>query len=251
MIEEIEQEFNVIRLCLSELQELDQQYQAVLDRIIVMPLRKLLCEKSSVLLKICPEFKMPPLKGFVIELEDGQYIIHTPLCTEKIETWIPVQDWLKQYIAWFDRDARYIAQMLPKFSYECILNKLSGKFKGLKNEFTSFFICEKVEYKGDIMDVYVKKDPEDAQKNQRIYEILEQIGYNKLSVYDYLKHISDKRGAHIDVGHSLVIQLVNYADKQGMTPIYYMGIQMIYAAKKQIPELQGYWKEMPCIETEG
>jgi hypothetical protein len=63
MIEEIEQEFNVIRLCLSELQELDKQYQVVLDRIIVMPLRKLLCEKSSVLLKVCPGFKMPPLKG--------------------------------------------------------------------------------------------------------------------------------------------------------------------------------------------
>ena len=37
MIKEIEQEFNIIRLCLFESQELDEQYQSVLDRIIVMP----------------------------------------------------------------------------------------------------------------------------------------------------------------------------------------------------------------------
>ena len=98
--------------------------------------------------------------------------------------------------------------------------------------------------------IIYKRYPEDEIKNQRIYDILEQIGYNKLSIYDYLKHISDKRGAHIDVGHSLVVELVNYADNDKMTLIYYMGIQMIYAAKKQIPELEDYWKEMPCLESE-
>lgn len=66
------------------------------------------------------------------------------------------------------------------------------------------------------MDVYCKRYPEDEIKNQRIYDILEQIGYNKLSIYDYLKHISDKRGAHIDVGHSLVVELVNYAAVYGI-----------------------------------
>ena len=40
MIKEIKQEFNIIRLCLLESQELNEQYQSVLDRIIVMPLRK-------------------------------------------------------------------------------------------------------------------------------------------------------------------------------------------------------------------
>lgn len=61
---------------------------------------------------------------------------------------------------------------------------------------------------------------------------------------NYIKHISDKRGAHIDVGHSLVVELVNYADKEGLTPIHYFAAQMIYAAKKQIVELNAYWPEM-------
>ena len=202
MIKEIEQEFNIIRLCLFESQELEEQYQSVLDRIIVMPLRKLLCEKASVLLNVCPTFKMPLLDGIEVRYDDGQHIVHTPLRIGSIQTWIPVEEWLKQNVSWFDRDVKSIAQMLPKYSYEYILNKLTGKLKELKSEFIS------------------------------------------------LKHISDKRGAHIDVGHSLVVELVNYADNDKMTLIYYMGIQMIYAAKKQIPELEDYWKEMPCLESE-
>lgn len=227
MIKEIEQEFNIIRLCLFESQELDEQYQSVLDRIIVMPLRKLLCEKASVLLNVCPTFKMPLLDGIEVRYDDGQHIVHTPLRIGSIQTWIPVEEWLKQNVSWFDRDVKSIAQMLPKYSYEYILNKLTGKLKELKSEFISLYACEQVEYKGEVMDVYCKRYPEDEIKNQRIYDILEQIGYNKLSIYDYLKHISDKRGAHIDVGHSLVVELVNYADNDKMTLIYYMGIQMI------------------------
>ena len=86
--------------------------------------------------------------------------------------------------------------------------------------------------------------------NQKINEILDEIGYNRLSIYDFIKHMSDKRGAHIDVGHSLVVGLVNSKDAIGLTPIHYFAIQMIYAAKKQIPELAGYWAEMPELIIE-
>lgn len=96
MIKEIEQEFNIIRLCLFESQELDEQYQSVLDRIIVMPLRKLLCEKASVLLNVCPTFKMPLLDGIEVRYDDGQHIVHTPLRIGSIQTWIPVEDGLNR-----------------------------------------------------------------------------------------------------------------------------------------------------------
>ena len=43
MIKEIETEFNIIRLCIQEMGELDAEYHPMLDRILVMPLRKLLC----------------------------------------------------------------------------------------------------------------------------------------------------------------------------------------------------------------
>lgn len=246
MIMEIEQEFNTIKLCFQQTGVLDKQYQPMIDRIIVMPLRKLLCEESSVLLAVCPDFKMPPLLGIEVELGDNQHLIHTPYITKKIDEWIPLNKWLEQNISWFDRDENNIAKMIPKFSYEYIIKRLNSKqFRSMKNEFISLFKVEQVEYHGEIMEVYVRAYPSDVEKNIRIYEILDKIGYNKLSLYNYIKHISDKRGAHIDVGHSLVVELVNYADKEGITPIHYFAVQMIYAAKKQVAELNAYWPEMP------
>jgi hypothetical protein len=47
MIKEIETEFDIIRLCLSELVELDIKYVPMINRILVIPLRKLLCEKNQ------------------------------------------------------------------------------------------------------------------------------------------------------------------------------------------------------------
>ncbi|WP_195604451.1 hypothetical protein [Clostridium tyrobutyricum] len=250
MIEEIKTEFDIIRLCLQEKNELDKQYLPMLDRILVMPLRKLLCEDSSVLLKVCPNFKMPPIKGVPIEFLDNQTIIRPPFTTvEPTKRWILVKQWLEQNISWFDRDANSIAKMIPEYSYKYIMQKLGGrKYRQLKSKFESLFYNKQVEYRGEVKEVYCKKNPIDAIANKEIYDILEQIGYNKLSVYDFIKHMSDKRGAHIDVGHSLVVELVNKSDAAGFTPVHYFAIQMIYAAKQQIPELVDYWTEMPDLK---
>lgn len=37
-----------------------------------------------------------------------------------------------------------------------------------------------------------------------------------LSDDDFLKYMSDKRGTHVDVGHSLVVALINDTDKIGV-----------------------------------
>ena len=118
MILEIEQEFNTIRLCLQQTGLLDKQYQPMIDRMMVMPLRKLLCEDSSVLLSVCPDFKMPPLSGIEVEIGDKQHLVRTPFITKDMNAWIPVEGWLKQNISWFERNKNSIAPMLPKFSYE-------------------------------------------------------------------------------------------------------------------------------------
>lgn len=218
----------------------------MLDRILVMPLRKLLCEGSSVLLNVCPEFKMPGLVGFPVVISDNQTLIRPPFAVEAMAEWILVEQWLVQNISWFDRDADSIAKMIPKDSYEDIMKKLSGRrYKTLKTKIESLYCNKQVKYRGEITEVYCKQNPADVSANQEIYKILDQIGYNRLSVYDFLKHMSDKRGAHIDVGHSIVVEMVNNPDSRGFTPIHYFAIQMIYAAKKQIPELDAYWPEMP------
>lgn len=251
MIEEIETEFNIIRLCIQEMGELDAEYHPMLDRILVMPLRKLLCENSSVLLNVCPDFKMPPLEGLQTVLEDEQVLIRPPYKVKEAAQWIPVGEWMKQSISWFKRDVNAMAEIMPSHTYESILKRMNNKkFKSLKLQFEGLYKKEQAEYKGEVLEVYYKLNPMDADANQKISEILDEIGYNRLSIYDFIKHMSDKRGAHIDVGHSLVVGLVNSKDFIGLTPIHYFAIQMIYAAKTQIPELAGYWAEMPELMTE-
>ena len=125
-------------------------------------------------------------------------------------------------------------------------NKLKGQNK---TQFEALFEKKKVKYKGEEIEIYCSRNPIDTNANQKIYDILEQIGYNNLSIYDFLKHMSDKRGAHIDVELSLVIsKLVNQAIEPGLTPICCIAAQMIYAAKKQIPELANYWPEISEID---
>lgn len=252
MIKEIETEFNIIRLCIQEMGELDAEYHPMLDRILVMPLRKLLCENGSVLLNVCPDFKMPPLEGLTTVIEDRQVLIRPPYKIKEVSKWIPVRDWMEQSISWFDRDVNKMAEIIPQYTYESILNKMNGKkFKSLKLQFEGLYGKKQVKFKGEVLEVYCKLNSTDANANQKISDILDEIGYNRLSVYDFIKHMSDKRGAHIDVGHSLVVGLVNSKDVIGFTPIHYFAIQMIYAAKVQIPELAGYWVEMPELIIEG
>lgn len=248
MISEIEQEFNIIRLCLQQTRQLDEQYKSMIERIMVMPLRKLLCEDSSVLLKVCPDFKMPPLSGRKEKIDEMMYLVCTPFTDKDMNEWIPVGKWLMQIISWSELDKNSIAQMIPQSTYDYINKRLNSKpFRNLKNEFNAFFRSEQVKYQGELMKVYIRKYPNDDEKNTRIYEILSEIGYNKLTVYNFIKHLSDKRGAHIDVGNSPIMNIINYADNNGITPIHCFAIQMIYAAKKQIPELNAYWPEMPDI----
>ena len=72
---------------------------------------------------------------------------------------------------------------------------------------------------------------------------MEKTGYNSLNLYDFIKHLSDKRGAHIDVGSSILISIFNKPGKDGYTLVECLALQMILAAEKQVPELYDYWPE--------
>ena len=90
----------------------------------------------------------------------------------------------------------------------------------MQNSFRHF------EYYKEAEEIYCRKNPTDD---------------------DFLKYMSDKRGTHVDVGHSLVVALINDTDKIGLTPVYYFALQMICAAKELIPELAENRSEMPDL----
>jgi len=41
--------------------------------------------------------------------------------------------------------------------------------------------------------------------------------------------------------------VINQADSINLTPVHYFALQMIYAAKKQILDLNDYWPEIDAL----
>ena len=232
-------------MCLTELKELGKEYLPMLDRILVMPLRKLLCEQNSVLLKVAPNLKLSPLTGTEIELDNNMKMIRPNLSIASQDKWIPVDQWLAQNIAWFDKSVSDLPDMIPDFVYENILNKFK---KADKSVFESLFETKEIMYQGALTKIHTRVDAADEAKNAIIYSLLKKIGYYDLNMYNFLKHLSDKRGAHIDVGHSPVIELVNAPITGGITPVLCIAVQTIWAVKQQVPELGNYWAGMEILE---
>lgn len=245
MIKEIETEFDIIRLCLVELKELGKEYLPMFDRILVMPLRKLLCEQNSVLLKVAPDLKLSPLIGREIELDNKMKMIRPNLTIASKDRWIPVDQWLAQNIAWFDKSVSDLPDMIPDFVYETILNKFKKADKAI---FEPLFEAKEVTYHGTLTKIHTRVDATDSTKNETIYSLLKKIGYYDLSMYNFLKHLSDKRGAHIDIGHSPVVEMVNAPITDIITPVLCIAVQTIWAVKNQVPELANYWPEMEIPE---
>lgn len=245
MLKEIQTEFDIIRLCLTQLDELGKEYLPMLDRILVMPLRKLLCEQNSVLLKVAPDLKLSPLTGTEIQLDDKMKMIRPNLTIATQDKWIPVDEWLAQNIAWFDKTVSDLPDMIPEFVYENILNKLK---KADKLIFEPLFKKKEVMYQGSMSTIHTRVDATDAQKNAIIFSMLKKIGYYDLSMYNFLKHLSDKRGAHIDIGHSPVVEMANAPITDVVTPVLCIAIQTIWAVKHQVPELANYWPGMDIPE---
>lgn len=245
MIKEIETEFNIIRLCLTQLHELGKEYLPMLDRILVMPLRKLLCEQSSVLLKVAPDLKLSPLTGTEIELDNKMKMIRPNLTIASQNKWIPVDQWLAQNIAWFEKSVSDLPDMIPDFVYENILNKLK---KADKLIFEPLFETQEIMHQGSITKIHTRVDATDATKNTIVFSMLKKIGYYDLSMYNFLKHLSDKRGAHIDIGHSPVVEMANTPITDVITPVLCIAIQTIWAVRHQVPELANYWPEMELPE---
>lgn len=246
MLKEIETEFNIIKVCYKLSCELGVEHSPMINRILVMPLRKLLCEKNSVLLKLIDDLKLPPLMGTEIGLNDKLKIIMPNFTIVAQDKWIPVEDWLNQNIAWIDKTVSDLPDVFLEDMFKSILNKLKKENK----TFESLFEKKEIIYKGDLLTIYTRIDPNNSENNNTIFSILKEIGYYDLSIYNFLKHLSDKRGAHIDTGISPIIEMINEPVIENMTPIFCIAIQVIWAVKQQVPELANYWPEMNAILEE-
>lgn len=244
MILEIKDEFNLMRWSMSQLSELEDENKGMIDKIIVVSLRKLLFENqhSPILLEVCPEFKMPPLKGRVIDGIDKLKITIPPFTFVDEHKWLALKDWQEQRLAYYNKTVDDLPNEIPNDTFQVILNKLKGDEK---TEVSNMFTRQTIQYKGENMDVYIRNNTDDDTIKEKTYQLLTKVGYYHLSIYDFIKHIADKRGTHIDFAMAPLIKIMNDNVKGGHgTAIQCFAIQLIYAAKKQIPEFADYWPEM-------
>ena len=235
-IDQIKAEFDIIRICFSCENILSDEYKDVLDRIVIMPIRKLLCEKNSLLEDVCPNFKMLPFEGRKIDLLDDLYVTLPPLDISPQEKWISLEEWKNQTIAYFRRDKEDFDGIIPIKTYEGVCNSLKGNEKKV---FTALFSLQDVLISGKVDKSYVLVN--DCEDNREIaYNLMKKAGCYELNVYDFLKHLADKRGAHLDSSSSLLIPIINEKNKEGYNLVKCIAFQLIYASMTQIPELGDY-----------
>lgn len=245
-IDELKIEFDTIRMCLDEMKNYGDTYRKMFERIIIVSLRKLLCEnKNPILLDICPNFKMIPLKGYDVELKDGMHIIRPPLAFSPVSEWVPLNIWRKQKVAYYSRTASDFCGWMTPITYNSISNLLKGDSK---KQFKEMMESQYVSICESICAGYGIKDMSDKEE---VYQLMESVGYNELTIYRFIKHLADKQGAHLDEALSILIPTINQPSTKGFSLMQCIALQMIVACKQQIPELRTYWPEMPDVISEN
>ena len=260
IIEQIERELDVIQLCVGNISDIEKKYYDMIDYIIVMPMRKLLCEEKSILRDVCPDFKMPKFDGNVHSLDDERFqsklrVKVTRFTVDNQKEWIPLDDWLQSKIAWFDKTPNDVPIAFDENVFPLIrnkVNKLNKSERGILSEFDSFFILEEMELKdGSRCKVQRFVGRDDTQKRERLFNILKRTGYYDLTLYEFLKGIADGRGAHLDKSMVPLLKLVNITPYNGLSVVMVLAIQTMYAIAKQVRGLEHYLpKEFPTMEID-
>lgn len=244
-INELKVEFDIIRYAIGDYFR-KRLTQEMLNRIITIPLRKLLCDSKPFLLEIKSDFKMPRLKGKVYQIPSGQKFswLAPPLYIGDFSEWLSISDWKEQIIAWYESSIDKMPDFMPEFTYNSVVKKLKGDEK---RKFEQSFQMIDAVFKGTVEKMYQLINP--SKDKAKIYESLKSLGYYDLSLYKFIKYLGDKKGAHIDTGSSVEIDaLVDKPEPQfGYTCIMYIALEMIYAAQIQISELNDYCPELKKV----
>ncbi len=241
----IQKEFDFIRLCQGMMDPFGAEAGDILGRFIALSLRKLLCDDNSVLKAICPGFKMPPLSGDVFKCEgennDMKLVeIRTDIHIKPQNEWIPLSEWLDTKIAYIEKGIHDIPDAYEDRFFQLLKVKLDER------DVETLFEPKTIDNGSETRTIWVIKDSLDNK--EKLYYLLKARGYYDLSIRRMIKHIADKQGAHIDDKISLWISVAN-TSKARRSAISVFATHMIYAATKQIKDLEDYYPVEPLIET--
>ena len=230
----IKTEFDLIRSWQGMATTFGYEARTVLDNYIALSLRKLLCDKESLILKICPNFKMPPLDGNEFrcpgENDEMKLVeIHTNIRIKPEAEWMVLDEWLNQKIAWIEKNVTNIPDAYSNRFYSLLASKLATQ------KFTDLFEC-----RVDGTDrIWCLKNPQSDK--QKVYDILKDKGYYDLTIRTLIKHIADKNGAHLDDKKSVWVRMANQSSEMNISAVSAFATQMMYAATKQVDGLRDYF----------
>ncbi len=230
----IKTEFDLIRSWQGMATIFGYEARRVLDNYIALSLRKLLCDKDSLILKVCPNFKMPPLVGneFRCPGENNEMKlveINTNIRIKPESEWMALDLWLNQKIAWLEKDVTSIPDAYSNRFYSLLAQKLAT------NKFTDLFECR---FDGADRIWYLKNPQSDKQK---VYDILKDKGYYDLTIRTLIKHIADKNGAHLDDKKSVWVRMANQSSEMNTSAISAFATHMMYATTKQVDGISNYF----------
>ena len=182
IIRAIEAEFDFIRMCQGMIKPFGFQAKQSLDRFIALSLRKLLCDESSMLKTVCPDFKMPPLSGKLFECpgehnEMQLYEIQPDIRVKPQSEWILLDAWLNEKIAWIDKGVNEI----PDFYDDRFFERINA---GIGNNTLEQYFVSDVSGGNGKKKVWRLKD---TSYKTVVYGILRNKGYYDLSIKRLIK----------------------------------------------------------------
>lgn len=245
-IQTISAEFDFVRMCQGMMKPFGLEARKALDRFLALSLRKLLCDKTSLLTKVCTDFKMPPLIGDLFECPGEQNDmmlneIQPDIQIKPQNEWIPLNEWLNTTIAWIDKGIDDIPDAYSDRFFVMLSNAIGNQ------SLADYCICEETENNEKTERIWIVKDSRESKEG--IYNILKNKGYYDLSIRRLIKYYADKKGAHLQPIDSHWIDSANSGKNWQYTAMSVFATQMIYAATKQIRELENYIEINPMIET--
>ncbi len=242
LIRAIEQEFDFIQMWQGMIKPFGSQARDNLDRLIALSLRKLLCDDKSILKEVCPDFQMPPLTGYLFDCpgdDNNKMKLHEiwpDMIIKPQSEWLPIEEWLKTIVAWIDKDENDIPDAYTNHFYSSIRREIADR---------AFDICF---IKLDIVENNQQKviwKVKDEESKQRIFTMLKEKGYYDLTIRRLIKSMADQRGAHFDQRDKMWIRMANHGNNISYTALSVLATYMIYAATKQIKEMENYYVLMP------
>lgn len=190
MITELWHEFDFICFCQALMNPYGIDARKMLDKFLALSLRKLLIDKSSLLLRVCPDFKMPPLSGKIFDCpgenkDIKSKTVWTDIHVKKQCEWIPVEEWSNQIISKIEKTAEDIPILVSDRYFQKIM-----RVTGNKKEIQSYYQQEEIDSNGLKETIWRLKDPEENQA--KVFKVLKEYGYYDLTIYRMIKHIADK-----------------------------------------------------------